>query len=327
MTAGVEFDFDFADTSLGDMLESGGYVLSLTSENAGLFFGDVAFAAETHWVAAGSMVADGFSEADGETALRGDVTFGGIDASVSYVVTNNQGTETVANDVDQLSLGMTADLGNFSIAAAYQAASDEADGFYSDRDVLTDPDLPFDEVTNPFVNDPELGFGTNGDFNQNEIFGISASTTFAGATVRLAYADNSETNSLGLHASYPVGPVTLSGYFVLEDGDDDSYGVRAVYSDGPVSLTANYEDRTGTYRYNVEGSYDLGNGLVARAGYLDRENWDGEAYYVSGTYDLGSGASLLISYAEAEDDGFAADDEIGAPEYQRGTTVEVSFQF
>ncbi len=61
--------------------------------------------------------------------------------------------------------------------------------------------------------------------------------------------------------------------------------------------------------------------------YLDRENWTGDAFYVAGEYDLGSGAMLLVSYAEANDAGFAGDDEVGAPEYQVGTTVEVSFKF
>jgi outer membrane protein OmpU len=315
VTAGVEFDFDFSDTSLGDVLESGGYVLSLTSENAGLFFGDVGFAAEKHWVATGDMLGDSFSEADGETAIRGDVLFGNVDASISYVITNNQGTNTVENDVDQLSLGMTADFGQFSISAAYQAASDEIDGFYSDRDE------PIDGAN--------ATFGTNGDFDQREVFGISAATTFAGATVRLAYADNSDTTSTGVSVSYPVGPVTVSGYFVNEENDDNSFGVRGVYADGPARFTANYEERRGVWRYNLEGSYDLGNGLVARAGYLDRENWNGDAYYVAGEYDLGGGASFLISYAEANDTltSYRADDEVGAPEYQVGTTVEVSFKF
>jgi outer membrane protein OmpU len=303
VTAGAEFNFDFTDGNLGQALEAGGYVLSLTTENAGLFFGDTSFAAETHWATAGSMVADNFSEADGETVLRGDVTFGGVDASISYVIADANGdlSGDAGDDLDQLSLGATADLGNFTLNLAYQDASVAAGSY-----------------------DPAV---ENGDFNSDEVFGVSASTTFAGATVRVAYADNSVTNSTGVSLSYPVGPVNLSTYYVLEDAGDDSYGVRAVYADGPISLTANYEDRAGAPRYNLEGAYDLGNGLVARAGYLDRDAWTGAAYYVSGAYNLGGGASLLVSYAAADDAGFAADDEVGAPEYQIGTTVELTFTF
>ncbi len=312
VTAGVTFDFDFADApNLGEALSGTDFVLSLTSENAGLFFGDIKFAAEGHWKATGSMVADGFSEADGETAIRGDMNYGGVKASISYVLANKNVSNRVAaapaqtEELNQLSIGATADLGTFTIVAAYQAASDEVANFYN---------------TN----------GGNGDFNDAEIYGISASTTVAGATVSLAYADNSTTNSLGVSAAYPVGPVTLSAYYVVEDaaGTDNSYGVKAVYSDGPLSLTANYEDRTGSYRYNVEGSYDLGTGLVIGAGLIDREAFVGDAaYYVAGTYDLGGGASLLVSYADADDATYAAGDEVGAPEYQVGTTVEVSFKF
>lgn len=313
VTAGVQFDFDFADTSLGDPLVSGGYILSLTTENAGLFFGDVAFAAQRHWVATGWMASDKFSEADGETAIRGDVAFGGFDASVSYVIADSDGdlSGEDGDDLDQLSIGARGDVGNFNVSLAYQA-----------------------EATLTGDYDPR-GAG-NGDFYNEETFGVSVGTTFAGASVRLAYADDTNGDSLGVSASYPVGPLTLSGAYVSESRGDDSWRARAVYSDGPVSLTANYEVRTtrsgadigvGVWRYNVEGSYDLGNGLVARAGYLDRENWDGDAFYVAGEYDLGAGATLLVSYAEANHPGFALDDEVGAPEYQVGTTVEVSFKF
>ena len=336
--AGAEFTIDFSDNNLGDVLESAGYVLSLTTEDAGLFFGDVSFAAEKHWVATGWMRSDKFSEADGETAIRGDLKVGGFDTSISYVLSNNEGTRTVENDIDQLSLGARGDIGNFNISIAYQAQSDEAAGFYSARPAviapaLADPDLPFQgDPTLPDFNPAVVGTdirGDNGDFTAAETFGISVGTTVAGANVRLAYADNSVTDSIGLSASYPVGPVTLSAAYVVESDSDDSWRLRAVYADGPVSLTANYEERIGIARYNVEGSYDLGNGVVARAGYLDRDNWNGEAFYVSGTYDLGSGAELLVSYAEANDTltGFRADDEVGAPEYQVGTTVEVSFKF
>ncbi|MBQ1203228.1 MAG: porin, partial [Loktanella sp.] len=104
VTAGVTFDFDFADApNLGETLAGTDFVLSLTTENAGLFFGDVGFAAEKHWVATGSMVADGFSEADGETAIRGDVNFGGVDASVSYVLDSNANGGDQVNDLNQLS--------------------------------------------------------------------------------------------------------------------------------------------------------------------------------------------------------------------------------
>lgn len=300
LTAAVTFDTDFADApNLGESLSGTDFVLSLTTDTAGLHFGDVAFAAEGHWKSAGAMVADGFSEADGETAVRGDMNYGSVDVSLSYVLDKNDGLGTQVNDLNQLSLGATADLGDFTVAVAYQAASEEAAGFYAS------------------------------DITDAEIFGVTASTTAAGATVRLAYADNSTTNSTGVSVSYPVGPVTVSAYYVAEEAaaTDNSVGVKAVYSDGAVSLTANYEDRNGTGRQNIDAGYDLGNGLNVLAGYADRDNWTGPATYIAGEYDLGSGAALLVSYADAEHAGFAADDEVGPNEYQVGTTVQVSFKF
>lgn len=196
--------------------------------------------------------------------------------------------------------------------------------------VAGDPNA-FPPTEDEFLNDYNPS-GANGDFSADEVWGVFVGTTFAGASVKLAYASNESTgeDSLGLSASYPVGPVTLSGYYVIESvGDDDSWGVRAAYADGPFAILANYEDRVGVYRWNVEGSYNTGLGLVVYPGVLDREPFDGEVYYVAGEYDLGGGASLLFSYADADDAsaGYIADDEVGAREYQVGTTVEVSFAF
>lgn len=60
------------------------------------------------------------------------------------------------------------------------------------------------------------------------------------------------------------------------------------------------------------------------AGYLTEDGTE-DRYYVAGEYDLGGGASLLFSYVEDESN--VDEDEVGANEYQRGTTVEVAFEF
>ena len=132
VTAAANFNIEIDDEGAqGDeltgnndyVLASSSYVLSLTTDTAGLHFGDVAFAAETQWSGAGDMEADAFSEADGEVAIRGDVMLGGVSASVSYVVAASSG-DIVADDttdtVDQLSVGASGDLGMFSFAVAYQ---------------------------------------------------------------------------------------------------------------------------------------------------------------------------------------------------------------
>ncbi|PVA07820.1 porin [Thalassorhabdomicrobium marinisediminis] len=302
LTAAASIDFeDLADgTGFGDAE----YELSLTSETSGLYFGDTQFAAERMWVAAGDMEQDSFSEADGEEVLRGELTYGMVEAQMSYALTNNEGTR-VTDDLDQLSLGVSADFGNFNVVAAYQEESDEAAGFYSGGVA------------------PQ---GDNGDFNQSEIFGLSVGTAFAGADVRLAYVTNQTTdeNSTGVSVTYPFGPVTGTVYYVDESNGDANYGVTLAYVNGPIAVELDYDNDQGVNKTGLEGSYDVGNGLTVYAGYLTQDSTD-DRYYVAGTYDLGSGAELLVSYAD--DDSNVDEDEIGANEYQRGTTVQVTFEF
>jgi outer membrane protein OmpU len=277
------------------------YELSLTSDTAGLYYGDTNFAAQNVWAGAGSMDNDGFSEADGEESLRGEVTFGAVSAQVSYVLANNAGSRNVANELNQLSLGMSADFGNFNVVMAFQEASGEAAGFYSSD--LVGPPVTGDSI----------------DFNEAEVFGLSVGTTFAAADVRLAYAETGAASSTGLSVAYPVGSVTINASYVMESAADDNWDLGATYADGPVSATISTDESDD---WAIEGSYDVGNGLVVYAGLADA----GEDMYVAGAYDLGSGASILVSFAD-DADADNGDDEIGANDYQEGTTVELSFAF
>jgi len=324
LTAGAVFDIELDDEGDGNSiagtndfdLVSSDVVLSLTSDSAGLYLGDTAFAAETQWSGAGDMEADAFSEADGEVALRGDVMFGGVSASVSYALATSNGLIvgdaplTAGESYDQLSLGASGDLGQFSFAVAYQA---EADNDWTP--------------------------GGNGDFYNNQVFGISAGTMLAGADIKVAYAQwdgaptdanpDEQLTSLGIQVAYPVGPVTATVYYVSEDNDagdaDDNYGFTVAYADGPIAATFDYDDDQGTTKWNLDGSYDVGNGLTVLAGMQNENEGDDNDYYVGGTYDLGGGADVLVMYAMDDDED--QEDEIGAGEYLPGTTVEVSFSF
>ena len=310
LTAAASLNLDDLDD--GTNTSNGtNYELSLTSATAGLYYGDTSFAAQNAWAGAGSMDQDGFSEADGEESIRGQVTFGDISGQVSYVLANNAGTRNAVDDVNQLSLGVTATVGNLNIAVAYQEASGENAAFYSDV-------LGANGVDDAGVGDDNPDGGSNGDFNDAEVFGISVGTTFGGADVRLAYAESGTESSTGLSVSYPVGDITLNASYSSESAGEDNWDLGATYASGPLSFTANTDESDD---WGMQGSYDAGNGLVIFAGLSD----GGEDTYVAGTYDLGSGASLLVSFA---DDGDAdAGDEVGANDYQHGTTVEVSFDF
>jgi outer membrane protein OmpU len=299
LTAGASIDFEDLAAAGGD--DGAEYELFLTSDTAGLYYGDTNFAAQNVWVSAGDMESDGFSEADGEEALRGEVAFGAVSAQVSYSLGDAAGIRNAGDDLEQLSIGASADFGNFNVVMAYQEAVSAASA---------------------------AGYAAagNGDFTDAEIFGLSVGTSFAGADVRLAYADNSttDTDSLGVKVAYPFGPVTATAYFVSESAGDDNYGVNFGYENGPIGVALDYQDDQGTVKVGLEGSYDVGNGIMAYAGYLTEDGTD-DRFYVAGTYDLGSGASVLVSYAS--DDSNVDEDEIGAGEYQDGTTVELSFAF
>jgi len=288
------------------------YTLSLTSDTTGLFYGNTTFAAQNLWASAGDMEADGFSESDGEEVFRSEANFGAIEAQLSYALSNADGyrvgNAAVGGDsVDQLALAVAGDFGGVNVVAAYQADSGVNAGAHR---------------------------GSNGDFNEAEIFGLSVGTTLAGADIRLAYATQNgdvqgdgtadDRDSVGLRVAYPIGPVTATAYFVSESVGKDNWGINAAYEDGPFAVSLDYQDDQGTAKVGLQGSYEVGNGLTMFAGYLTEDNTD-DRFYVAGTYDLGSGAELLVSFAA--DDSDVDEDEIGAGDYQEGTTVELSFEF
>ena len=331
LTAAASFTLNIADNDDGsDVDVDNDFLLSLTAETGGLFLGDTAFAAESHWDSAGNMQADDFSEQDGEVVLRGDFAFSGVEASVSGILADDDNVNP-NDDLDQLSVGAEATVGRFTMSMGYQEESEVLDAGY-----VSDDAGGYD----PFSND---------DFDASEVFGISVGTTFGGADVQLAYATNQTLNddSLGFEVSYPFGPVTLGAYYVLENDDEsdiigdlgnedleNSFGVSADYASGPLTVSAFYEfdddgnqvddvdsglDNNGDDQdedddFGIEVGYDVGNGLELYAGFIDETG-----NYVGAEYDLGNGAQLIASYADQ--------DEEGAREYEAGTTLQVVFQF
>lgn len=320
LTAGAEFGFEAADDTddailsgdgdLGQILEAKDFVLFLESDMAAMYFGNTDFAAQKHWTSAGDMESDGFSEQDGETVLRGDVMYNGIEASLSYIISDLDGLsvdDIPGNDdsLAQLSIGAKGTFGNFTVGMAYQ------------------------EEIDPVV---VAGGNWNGDINPDEIFGIFGSTTLGAADVTVAYASNNtdDTSSLGLKVAYPFGPVTATAYYVMEEGganEDPNMGLNIAYANGPITATLDLQDDQGDSKWSLQTSYDVGSGLVVYAGIENNEDDDGDEndYYIAGEMDLGGGASFLVSYAEDEDNDQG--DEIGQNDYQRGTTVAMTFEF
>ncbi|PSK88250.1 porin-like protein [Limimaricola soesokkakensis] len=302
LTAAATVTSDVVDNQLEGDIFAEGYVLSLTSETAGLFFGDTDMAANLRWDGVSEMAHDGFSETDGETVLRGDFMAYGFNVSLSGLVddTTDGNIEPVGDTLDQYSVGVAGSFGAFEMSAAYQ----EKETDFSEAVALD-----------------------NGDYNPNEIFGISVGTAFAGADVDVAYAREEDAvtgdaeDSTGIEVAFPVGPVTLGAFYVAESDQDDGYGVAVDYVSGALTVSTAWENVDDSEDWAIEAGYDMGQGLNFYAGVADA----GDDYYVATTYELAEGAQLLVSYGV--DDNDDSEDEIGDPEYQEGTTVEVSFEF
>lgn len=318
VTASATFGFELTDGN-GASVDTDGFnaddnfTLSLTSDAASLYYGNTAYAAETYWSGVTNMGQDGFSENDGEQAIRGEVVFGTVTAGISYAIDANvdtsttttvssivitlDGTNAGTGDLEQLSLGVVADLGSASVGLVYQA---EFDGTGVDNDG---------------------NIQGNEDFNGDEIMGLFASTNLGGADVKFAYAKNNTTDesSTGVEVAYPLGAVTATVFYVSESATDDNYGLQLDYASGPLTVKAFYHDGA-DQDSGIQVGYDVGNGLNVYAG-----GSDDDGQYIGVEYDLGGGANLVASYAEDGDN--AANDEIGPQEYKHGTTVAVSFSF
>jgi hypothetical protein len=295
LTAGASLDI--SNLSDGGSIDASDYTLYVESDMAALRFGDLDPVAEDNWGGVDGSAAENFNDQDThfnagfDAILVGEVSYGGIDGMISYGVDTNGGLNAGLDELDGLQLYVTGDFGNVSAEMAYQEA--------------------------PVASDPE-------------VIALGASTTFGGADVGAAFVNSSSTNaasdeqSIGVDVSYPVGPVTAGAYFTSNRDDPDAYGFSVDYSEGPVAVNAFYDNDVDDTAedYGIEGSYDVGNGLMIMAGLVD--SFDDR--YIAGEYDLGNGAALLISHADDSDNDDTSD-EIGDPEYQEGTTVEVSFEF
>jgi len=353
ITAGVMLDVDlgFSPNTFGETgtagstsgafdnisIDGSDFVIFVRSDTAALYIGDTATAAEKTWSGTTNMEADGFLEVgdvdDGpengdfvDGVMRGDLTIGAVEMSVSYFFgeSNNQDTTDDLDGLAGLQVGGSTTFGNFTVGGTYQEGVNQA--LVNAKNTDTNED--------GITGDTDLDDNTG---NIDELFGVFASTNFAGADVKVAYARNvdTEASSTGIEVGYPFGPVSLGAFYSLEsDGDDatdedDNYGVSASYATGAIAVTGYYHDGQ-DQETGIEGSYTLGNGLALYAGYIDNRDDIDDNYeaYAAATYDLGGGASLIAAYGDSGDNYGGANDEIGnAFEVNEGTTVAVSFSF
>ncbi|WP_342077418.1 porin [Yoonia sp. SS1-5] len=326
VVAAAEFGLNVVENDLGEAVATSDYVLSLSTDNAALKFGDLDPVAE-----------DNFSPVDGEVP-----GFNDQDVHFDPTATSPDGVAAVADDPDAgLGAGFDAILTGEVSAAGWKGMISFGVEYGNDDTVgngsSTDDDLDAMQLfVQGDVGPVELQFAYQDAFlGADEVYGVAATATVAGAELKGSYIDDGTENSLGLGASYPVGPVTVGGYYTINDVADDNFGVTADYSAGGLAVSAAYEVTGGvadvddnTNEFTLEGSYEVGQGVTLFAGVINTDVEGGDntnQYYAAGTYDLGGGAELLVSYAENEAN--EDDDEIGDPEYLHGTTVELSLAF
>ena len=326
VTAKAAIEMDVIDDELGsDSAGISDFVLSLTSDQGGFYFGDTNSAAATQWAAVGDMEADDFSAQDGgagEVYMRADVNVAGFAISLSQIVgenaANDTGTDTDGDgtvdetysaaeaNLYQMSVGAKGAVGPATLSLAYQEESEALDA--------------------------------TSDYNPNALMGVSASMAVAGATVAVGYASETEKDdsaatgdrtSTGIKADYVAGPVTAGLFFVMEDDSKDSSfkdntGITAKYTAGPMTVDVEVLDQQGLAKNEVDVTYAMGNGLTVIAG-MGAGDASDEGLYLGGNYDLGNGGTLSVVQVQADTGN--ADNEYFDGDYAIGTTVSVSFSF
>lgn len=312
-------------------LEATGYNLSLTSDTAGLYFGDSLDSAAPMFWAPGSALdggdLDGFDDDMSGVGIRGEAEMGGIGFAGS--------AEINTGDPEYLQFSAGGTFGAANVSVAYQDDADRSADLNSDDDPVLD----------------------------GEAMGIAVGGTFSGFDVTVAYLDNAGATNMGIGLGYTTGPVTLGAYATQDSADNlnwgisagydagngltlgaefdssdyweitagyatgdmtfgasfdsaDAWEVTAGYNNGTVAVAASFDSSDA---WEIDAGYDLGNGLTVGAGFDSND-----AYYIGAGYDLGGGAMVEASYANAT----LADDGIGEDtDYLEGATVALSFTF
>jgi len=255
------------------------------------------------------------------------VSFGSDDPQVNktarILASTTMGGATISaslNDGDQMQVGVSTDLGGTSLQAG------------------------FDQVGSTFgaqISGDASGVAYTVAVDSANNYGLSASTTAAGADVTLDMGD------LGwkIGASMPLGAATVgvtltdttatpgTGWEVSASTSLDAVALgftltQAEGSPAPATtwkMTAGYtagdlgvDFATTGSTWSMDAAYDLGNGLSVGAGTSNTAN----TAYAEVNYDLGAGAALAVEYGASAAASAGPDEDINA-----GTSISVSFSF
>lgn len=281
---------------------------------------------------------DGFNtDADLDATMSADLD-NGLTASVKVSIdtTNFAGDDTasgnltLSSDTASLTFGNDVSSASFSAVGDTIALGDGEDGItgvigsYTMGAATLFVSMPVPTgVAGATVDSADIEVGVTtvlGAMNVGVAMADSdfvgkVSGTAAGASFTVAAGSVADVNRWDATVSYPVGAVTIE--FTADDSE--AWEVSAAYVEGAFAADVSYNSDE---NYDIEVSYDMGNGLVVYAGMLNA----GEDTYIGGAYELGAGASAYASYVD-DTEAQNADNEIGANDYARGTTVGVSFTF
>ena len=272
---------------------------------------------------------DATMSADLDNGLTASVTIG-IDTANFAGEATKSGNLTLSSDTASLTFGNDVSSASFSAVGDTIALGDGEDGItgvigsYTMGSTTLFVSMPVPTgVAGTTVDSADIEVGVTAVFGEMNVgvamadsdFVGKVSGTAAGASFTVAAGSVNDVNRWDATVAYPVGAVTI-GYTV---DDSEAWEVSAAYAEGALSADVSYNSAES---YDIEVSYDMGNGLVVSAGMLN----SGDDTYIGGAYELGAGASAYASYVD--DTGAQnADNEIGANDYARGTTVGVSFTF
>lgn len=312
-----------ADTTAASAAVAGtvtGGDISLSSDSASIsynvgFDGDGAAYVGEALAHQGTTAAIFQADPSADAGISASATMGGATVSASI------------NAANELEVGLGADLGGSAITAGY----DEASGFFGAQ---------------------MAGAAGGADytlaFASNDSYGLEVGTSAAGADLTLNFGSAAGVSGWTVGASMPLGDATVSAEYSDDEswevgfstdlegvslgatfgqtaaGAADTWEITAGLSQGAVALDASFNQANAV---ELTASYDMGNGLMAYAGYLE----DGstttfvDATYFGVEYDLGGGAALTVSNADLGA-GYLTTTDFGQ-DYAAGTTVSVSFSF
>lgn len=274
VSVAVSADVDELDN--GKNASNGGVTLTISSETATLVYGDTENAAAEMWSSVGSMDNDGFYEQDGESVLKGTVTFGAVKASVSYLA------DDATQDLEEMTVAAEATLGGAAVEMAYQAG-----GAVTGAELLA---LRAGMTVGGA--DVAVGYASNQDTDVNST-GVSVTYPVGPVALTASYVVESGAadDNWDIKAVYTAGAVSATVY----TDESDDWGIDASYDVGNGLKVFGGLDDAGDTTY-LAATYDLGGGASLLGSFVDTDAANSDDEYGAGDYQEGTTVAVSFSF-------------------------------